>query len=69
MPSDFSRRARQFEEKAQTYLGNPFTRAVVNCDIASSSRSQGSGFLHSQAVSVVDPSELRGEEVLRKLSS
>ncbi len=33
MLSNFSLYARQFEQKAQGYLGNPFTRAVVNCDI------------------------------------
>ena len=33
MLSNFSQYAQKFEQKAQAYLGNPFTRAVVNCDI------------------------------------
>ncbi len=33
MLSNFSQYARRFEQKAQEYLGNPLTRAVVNCDI------------------------------------
>jgi dTDP-4-amino-4,6-dideoxy-D-glucose transaminase len=33
MLSNFAKYAKQFEEKAQAYLGNPMTRAVVNCDI------------------------------------
>ena len=31
--SNFGKYARLFEEKAQKYLGNPLTRAVVNCDV------------------------------------
>jgi dTDP-4-amino-4,6-dideoxy-D-glucose transaminase len=33
MLSNFARHATLFEEKAQKYLDNPLTRAVVNCDI------------------------------------
>jgi dTDP-4-amino-4,6-dideoxygalactose transaminase len=33
MLSNFGKYARLFEEKTQKYLGNPLTRAVVNCDI------------------------------------
>ena len=33
MLSNFGKYARLFEEKAQKYLGNPLTRAVVNCDV------------------------------------
>ena len=33
MLSNFGKHARRFEEKAQTYLANPWTRSVVNCDI------------------------------------
>jgi dTDP-4-amino-4,6-dideoxygalactose transaminase len=33
MLSNFGKYAVQFEEKAQTYLGNPWTRSLVNCDI------------------------------------
>lgn len=33
MLSNFAKHARNFEEKAQGYLGNPWTRSVVNCDI------------------------------------
>lgn len=32
MLSNFGKYAQLFERKAQSYLGNPFTRAVVNCD-------------------------------------
>jgi dTDP-4-amino-4,6-dideoxygalactose transaminase len=32
MLSNFGKYAQLFERKAQGYLGNPFTRAVVNCD-------------------------------------
>jgi len=33
MLSNFAAHAREFEGKAAAYVGNPFTRAVVNCDI------------------------------------
>lgn len=33
MLSNFGKYARRFEEKAQSYLGNPWTRSLVNCDI------------------------------------
>ena len=33
MLSNFGKYARRFEEKAQAYLGNPWTRCLVNCDV------------------------------------
>ncbi len=33
MLSNFGKYARQFEERAQTYVANPWTRSVVNCDL------------------------------------
>jgi dTDP-4-amino-4,6-dideoxy-D-glucose transaminase len=33
MLSNFGKYALRFEEKAQRYLGNPWTRSIVNCDI------------------------------------
>jgi len=33
MLSNFGKYARQFEEKAQRYFSNPWTRALVNCDL------------------------------------
>jgi dTDP-4-amino-4,6-dideoxygalactose transaminase len=33
MLSNFGKYARRFEQRAQAYLGNPFTRSLVNCDL------------------------------------
>ncbi len=41
MLSNFGKYAVRFEEKAQTYLGNPWARALVNCDIGLVGKAKG----------------------------